>query len=289
MLKSLFTKALLFLPFIAAPALAEPQVWLAQKQQRQFILLGSIHAGKSALYPLPQVFWDHWPAANGLIVEADILKPADVSLNRALPTNETLLSKQEKRQLRDIAEQTRLPYLSLLHSPPWLAAIQLQNVMATQAGLSAEQGIDITLLHRAKADNKPIFELESLQQQLAMMENLPDHGQSLLRTTLYDWQDMQSQLQCMLSAWQHGDHHQMQQLLEDSRYSDTTNHLLIDQRNHDWTAQLSESPAYQQGSFLVVVGAMHLIGPSGVPSLLEQRGFRITQLSQSQPSQCASN
>ncbi|UTV28368.1 TraB/GumN family protein [Photobacterium atrarenae] len=289
MLKSFLAKAFLLLPFITAPALAEPQVWLAQKQQRQFILLGSIHAGQSSFYPLPQVFLDYWAEAKGLIVEANILQPADFSLNRDKPTNETLLNKQEKRQLREVATQTNLPYLSLLHSPPWLAAMQLQNAMATQAGLSAEQGIDITLLLRAEAENKAIFELESLQQQLAMMESLPDHGQSLLRTTLFDWQEMQTQLNCMLSAWQHGDHHQMQQLLEDSRYSDPTHHLLIDQRNDDWTAQLSESPAYKQGSFLVVVGAMHLIGPSGVPSLLRQKGFIVTQLSQSQSSACAPN
>ena len=65
--------------------------------------------------------------------------------------------------------------------------------------------------------------------------------------------------------------------------------LLIDQRNHDWVTQLSESSVYKQGSFLVVVGAMHLIGPTGVPALLQQKGFRVTQLSQSKSSTCAPN
>ena len=56
MFKSLLSKALLVLPFIAQPILADPIVWKIYDQQREFYVLGSIHAGKEAMFPLPDIF-----------------------------------------------------------------------------------------------------------------------------------------------------------------------------------------------------------------------------------------
>ncbi|MCW8331643.1 TraB/GumN family protein [Photobacterium sp. SDRW27] len=286
MFKSLLSKALLLLPFVASSALAEPMVWLAKDSQRQFVLLGSIHAGKQNFYPLPQAFLDYWPQADGLVVEANILQPSDFSIDRNIPTSATLLDSQDKDTLADIAKEAGLPFLSLIHSPPWLAAVNLQMAMATQAGLNPEQGIDVVLLQRAQAKNIPILELESISQQLALMENLPDHGKDLLLTTIHDWDEMQSQLSCLISAWKAGDHKHLLSLFEESQYSEVTDEKLIFERNRNWAQQLVNKPTYQRGTYLVVVGGLHLLGEQGVPALLEQQGLTVKLLTEGKKAQC---
>lgn len=286
MFKSLLSKALLLVPFVTSPVTAEPMVWLAKDPQRQFVLLGSIHAGEQDLYPLPQAFLDYWPKASGLVVEANILEPSAAEIDRNIATNNSRLSTKDKEMLATIAKQAGLPYLSLLHSPPWLAALNLQMAMASQAGLSPEQGIDVVLLKRAQAQGLPILELESISQQLAMMEGLPDHGEDILLTTLRDWEKMESQLSCLVSAWKAGDQRHLIELLEDSQYSAATDNKLIYERNQNWADQLANNASYRQGTYLVVVGALHLFGEQGLPALLEKRGFKVQLLTEGKKVRC---
>ncbi|GAB3527641.1 TraB/GumN family protein [Photobacterium alginatilyticum] len=286
MLKSILSKALLLLPFVTTSVVAEPLVWLAKDSQRQFVLLGSIHAGEQDFYPLPQAFLTYWPEADGLVVEANILKASDVTINRDIPTSDTLLDTNDKEVLIDIAKQAKLPYQSLIHSPPWLAAMNLQMAMATQAGLNPIHGIDVVLLQRAQEQQLPILEFESVSQQLALMENLPDYGEDILLSTIHEWSAMQSELNCLVSAWKAGDLQHLLSLLEESQYSDATEEKLIFERNRDWANQLTNKASYQKGTYLVVVGAMHMLGEQGLPTLLEKQGFTLKRLTEGEESQC---
>ncbi|MGF1726253.1 TraB/GumN family protein [Photobacterium nomapromontoriensis] len=286
MLKSLLTKALLLLPFVVSYVNAEPLVWQAKDDQRQFIFLGSIHAGNTDLYPLPTIFLQHWQHADALVVEANILQPSRARLDPEVPSTESVLSKTEKQALTATAKLAGLSPSSLLQSPPWLSAITLQMHMARQAKLDPEQGIDITLLRRAKAQQLPILELESITQQIHLMEQLPDHGKDLLMTTVTGWGEMETQLTCLLTAWKAGDQQQLLTLFHDSQYSSHTDDALINNRNHNWAKQLTTAPEYQQGTFMVVVGAMHLLGKQGVQALLAQQGFDVKPLTQGQTVRC---
>lgn len=287
MFKSLLSKLLLLVPVFSSWSHAEPLVWMAQDSQRQFILLGSIHAGHPSLYPLPQAFLNHWRSANALVVEANILAPNQARINPAIPLTENLLSTEEKTALLDTARKAGLKVTPLLKSPPWLAAIQLQMKMADNAGLSPAHGIDMTLLRRAEKDQLPIKELESVQQQITLMEQLDDHGKDLLMATVGEWEQLESQLQCMISAWQAGDLAQLQRIFDDSHYSAKTDELLIYARNRDWANQMA-SEYYPPGKYLVVVGAMHLLGPQGLPALLSHQGFTLEPLTQSAKAICPS-
>lgn len=286
MLKSLFTRTALLLPFITTCVVAEPLVWQAENANRQFIILGSIHAGDENFYPLPTAFTAHWDSADALVVEANILKPSSAQLNPTVATTAQMLTESEKQSLAATAKLAGLSSSPLLSSPPWLAAISLQMKMAEQAGLSPDRGIDITLLKRAQAKQMPILELESIEQQLRLMEQLDDHGKDLLMTTVNEWEEMTKQLSCLISAWQAGDQQQLATLFDDSQYTDKTDTALINDRNHGWAKQLTDDPMYQRGKFLIVVGAMHLLGEEGLPALLKQQGFSIKQLSQSEQVSC---
>jgi uncharacterized protein len=48
-------------------------------------------------------------------------------------------------------------------------------------------------------------------------------------------------------------------------------------RNEDWLVKIIDLLDDSE-DYLIIVGAMHLIGESGVPELLRARGFEVTQL-----------
>jgi uncharacterized protein len=70
--------------------------------------------------------------------------------------------------------------------------------------------------------------------------------------------------------------------MEANMLKDIQNHeelykTIVVNRNLDWVEQLTELLQDEQ-NYLVVVGALHLIGDQGVPTLLEQRGYSVVQV-----------
>jgi hypothetical protein len=54
---------------------------------------------------------------------------------------------------------------------------------------------------------------------------------------------------------------------------------IVVNRNVSWLEQIEEL-LDDQDDYLVIVGALHLIGEDGIPSLLDERGREIVQLRQ---------
>ncbi|KJF85442.1 TraB/GumN family protein [Photobacterium phosphoreum] len=286
MFKSLLSKALLLLPFISQPALAEPIIWKIYDQQREFYVLGSIHAGKEAMFPLPDVFLEQWQQADALIVEANILQQSNVAPTLAPPFTHQALSESTLQQLQKISKTLNLSFDQLLQQPPWLTAVTLQLALADKLDLKSDYGIDYVLLQRAQQQKLPIHELESVSQQFNMLENLPDNGAPMLIETINEWDKTQSSLRCLVKVWQHGDSNKLEQLFNESQFDPTTDDALIFDRNQHWAETLAHTTPYQSGKFMVVVGAFHLIGDQGLPNLMKQQGFKVEKITSSTKANC---
>ncbi|WP_413110669.1 TraB/GumN family protein [Thaumasiovibrio sp. DFM-14] len=279
-----FTTALLFSLFSVSIS-AAPLVWTASQGQSHYTLIGSVHMGDSGMSSFEDMLSHYVKEADGVIVEANILQPASpLSATAIATTTRDNLTTQQQATLRSIANQLKLPFRHLMNAPPWLTALQLQLHQAQQAGLRPEWGIDIQVLQSAHAQAVPIIELEGIEQQMALLSQLPENGLPLLLHTLEEWQPMQEMVRCMSDAWQAGDLAAFERLLDDSRIDNDTDNALIYQRNRHWSEQLKGHIA--PGHYLVVVGMLHMVGPQGLPSLLKQHGFTVEQASQSQSSHC---
>jgi uncharacterized protein YbaP (TraB family) len=82
----------------------------------------------------------------------------------------------------------------------------------------------------------------------------------------------------LILAWRSGDIDYLEQTLLDevSGYPELYDAVVAD-RNRLWVNTIDE--LLDDGEdYLVIVGALHLVGEDGVPRLLEQRGVRITQM-----------
>jgi uncharacterized protein YbaP (TraB family) len=91
---------------------------------------------------------------------------------------------------------------------------------------------------------------------------------------------MQGMMDAMIEAWRNGD----VQFLEDNLLADMANYPELNQvvvvdRNLAWTRDI-EALLDDSDDYLIIVGALHLVGANGVPELLKARGHDVIQLSQ---------
>lgn len=273
--------------FVSKTVLSAPIVWKMHDANRQFYVLGSIHAGNNSLYPLPDIFLNQWDNADALIVEANILRPSSaLNAPHAPPFTQQRLTLEQQHQLDRIAKTLSLPTPYLLNQPPWLTAMMLQLALANKLNLTPEQGIDYVLLKKAHHQQLPIKQLESLEYQINLLKNLPNNGTDMLLETLSQWHDAEQSLHCLVTAWKHGDSDKLTALFKETQHDAATNETLIFARNKHWVTTLSQSPAYKTGHFLVVVGVFHLIGEQGLPALMQQAGFTVERITEGTAAQC---
>jgi uncharacterized protein YbaP (TraB family) len=162
---------------------------------------------------------------------------------------------------------------------PWFAAITLVQVQMMKLGFDPNAGVEMRLTSRAAADQKPIQGLETAREQLEIMARMPDKLQrEFLLYSVDDAERMSSELDALLNAWRRGDAAGMAKLLQEGfdEYPDLYRPLTVE-RNRQWIPQI-EQLLDDKDDYLVVVGALHLVGTESVIDLLERKGYKVRQL-----------
>jgi uncharacterized protein YbaP (TraB family) len=277
-----------------SPALAadsEPAqhhiLWSLQGKTNSVYLLGSIHMLQPS-EKLPAAIDAAYADAESLLMEIDMddLDPAqmqqDVSELAMQPANQTLrqqLGPEAYQKLVSKVQPLGVDPAALDPFKPWFAAITLVQVQMMKVGFDAESGVERRLTHRAVEDRKPIRGLETAREQLEIMARLPDKQQrEFLLYSVEDAERMMSELDQLLSAWRRGDAKGMAKLLQEGfdEYPDLYRPLTVE-RNRHWVPQIEEL-LDDKDDYLVVVGALHLVGTDSVIDLLERKGYKIKQL-----------
>ena len=87
----------------------------------------------------------------------------------------------------------------------------------------------------------------------------------------------------IIDAWRYGDIAFLEaELLNSLRGHEELSDTLVTNRNRRWVSQISELLDDNE-DYLVIVGALHLVGDIGVPRLLAEKGVQIQQLSEPAP------
>ncbi|WP_238133635.1 TraB/GumN family protein [Vibrio cincinnatiensis] len=279
---------LLLFPFSSQ---AEPLYWQAQKDNLVLMVIGSIHVGTPAMYPLPTPVYDALGKSHGLIIEADTQASPDITPPPIYLTSGQTLTQPQQKQLALLAKQLNQDADTLLQQPPWRSALVLQFLQFQQLGYSAYKGVDAHLIRKAKQAGVPLISLESLQYQVDLLASLPNSGQEMLVTLLDEWDTNQSMTECLIESWQKGDKEKLEAMMHHSGMSESMEKAFITQRNHEWAKKLSSQTFYPKsdGYYVMVVGALHLVGKNNVLDLLKEQGFMVKPLSQSQsqPATCS--
>jgi uncharacterized protein YbaP (TraB family) len=281
--------ATLAVALLARDAAADPAAWrIAGERGGEVALLGSMHALRARDYPLPPLVDELYARAEIIVMELDLddLDPATEQaalLSAAvLPPNDTLASVLDKK-VYDLA-QTHARGLGidlalLEHAQPWLVAITLLDVGLEKLGFDAEHGLEHYLLGKAKGDHKEIVGLETIGQQLGIFSALSRKSQqSLLSQTLAELDSADATMSELEVAWREGHVETMtDQLLGDFDDFPELYPELVTKRNAAWTDAL-EKLLKDGHRYLVVVGALHLVGHDSVIERLGARGHRVERV-----------
>lgn len=265
-MKKLFSRLALWLGLISPLAQAYPAVDV-RMDDVDLELVGSIHMASDRLATLPASLLERLDQVDALIVEADIT--ASEPLAPIAPPTQPLSARLNTEQfalLEKYAHETGLsvPLLNSLH--PWQAALTLQAMQAQKLGMSAEYGVDYQILQHARQRALPIIELEGSQTQMNILETLEDDGMPLLVETLEEWDNTAVTLKQVESLWVSTDK-TVPSLDNVPDLADGLHSPLLAERNQKWADKLKDMPP---GRYMVVVGALHLIGKDNLPQLLQQ-------------------
>jgi uncharacterized protein YbaP (TraB family) len=266
-------------------------LWKIESGESKVYLLGSIHMMKEEQYPLAQAIEDAFEASDGIVFEADIDSLQDPARQMELMTKGIYAegdSLKHKISLSTYEEvRKRVISLGMPMEPfetfrPWLIALTLTVLEAQKLGFQAQYGLDIHFHGRAKESQKEIGALETVEFQIGLFSGIPEERQeAFLKYSLAELDLMAEVLGDLVQAWESGNIKELdsifvQRMVGAEEWSDLVKLLVFD-RNEDWVPKIEKLLASGK-SYLVVVGALHLVGKGSVVDLLREKGHTIEQL-----------
>ena len=295
--RSMKSRLLLTLVILLASPAAWPDtaghpvtLWRAAGQSNSVYLLGSIHLLRPEDYPLPAAIDAAYAEAEVLVMELDMDDLDSVQAQQLFAqkgvlqggkTLRDLMGEPAYQQARVAAEAIDIPIEMLAQSEPWLAAVTVEMMMFYRIGFNPMLGVEMQLVSKAARDGKPIEGLETAAEQTALLDGLSlDTQREMLLQTLEESAGIEESIDEIIRAWRYGDIEALESgLLKDLEKNKELSEALVNRRNRRWVAQISEL-LDDSDDYLVVVGALHLIGDQGVPELLARAGVKIVQLSE---------
>ena len=292
MTRSFAALALALLASVAAGrAVAEDRgvLWTLQGRQNTVYLLGSVHVLRPGDAALPRAALEAYADAEQLVMEIDLDDAAvgdplaiaqQMQSSAALPAGQSLQSVlgSDYAEVARRASEAGLELAMFDRFQPWFVATLLLQLELAKRGFDPALGIEQQLAGRAVADRKPIVGLETPAQQFAVLSGLSLADQKrFLLMTLDESAQADAELEQLLAAWRKGDITALAALLSDEfeRFPQLYRPLTED-RNRAWVGQLGDL-LDDRDDYLVVVGALHLVGRNSVVDLLRQRGYTVTQ------------
>jgi uncharacterized protein YbaP (TraB family) len=250
-------------------------------------LLGSMHVLTPEFYPLSPAIDKAFEASKVLIEEVDLDELSDPmqmmsALAKAMLTDgrtlEQLIAPDVFAEVKRRAEKAGLPMMAIQRMKPWLAALTLTAPTLQAAGFRAELGVDKHFFDRAKTAGMKRQALETLSYQLDRFDQLsPKLQEAMLKATLDDLDTQVKNVNALARSWAAGDAKSIEVLLLGAFLeSPELYERLLVERNRNWIPTV-ETCVLQNSACFIVVGAAHLVGPHGVPALLEKKGYRVVQ------------
>lgn len=285
------------------PATATPQAEVQGDEPRAFLwsvehpdgdrpplyLLGSVHMMREDM-ALPASLERAIADTRVLAVEVDTTQVDPRALQRFIelrgvrtggaPSSEVMPPELRDR-FREALQASGMPWEAAQALRPWVLSLVVSVHMLQQAGFVEQHGVETQLLSRLR-DSHRVVELESMEMQLDSLSSAPDeaHQYDLERSLSMAEEDWTAELNAMARAWADGDTAAMESLVfrndEDPRAT-----LLHESLFHTRNRQMSERIVELWGEgepMLVVIGAGHMVGETGLPQLLREKGMTVTQL-----------
>ncbi|MBN3754276.1 TraB/GumN family protein [Paraburkholderia sp. Tr-20389] len=243
-------------------------------------ILGSVHLGDFDVVDTSKVIKAAFDRSETIVFEAD--------LERAAAVAPAFLDLPDGQRLGDLVPapvyeitaqhwaRLGLHGEDLIRRKPSVAAAVLNFTQANRMGFVEQHGVDRPLWELALQLGKKREYLETPEYQFRRIFDGPMHEQvSILEDFAKKDDAGLAELVSLIVAWKNDDLNFLDEYVRErlERWPATFNSLIC-QRNRDWAPKIA-SMARRGKPTLVVIGALHLVGDQGVPSLLTNAGFAL--------------
>lgn len=265
-------------------------LWEVRGASNTVYLMGSIHLLRNIDYPLPAALNAAYDDADALIMEIDMDDLDPIAAQRQFyqlgvlhddTTLQDIMGPELYQQAFAAAEKIDIPLDMLSKTEPWYAAMTIELMALNRIGFNPEHGVEMHFMSKAMDDDKPIYGLETIEEQIGFLDGLPLQSQlDMLMSTLSESVAIEGIMDDMIRAWRRGDIASLESgLLQSFDENESLQKTLLTDRNNRWVEQIQERLDDAQ-DYLIVVGALHLIGENGVPLQLQRLNIPVRQLSE---------
>lgn len=288
---------LLALGALAAPARAEPPMWVVKDQDSTLYLFGTVHLmDPSVQWRTPRVE-KALDDARQLWVEVNVppdgqLAMAMTLMQRAMSSGPPLSSKlteKENARLRELLARSKEGAalgMVIDRMRPWFAVVTLGVQPLMAAGYDPEAGVDSVLMDLARSQGDEVRGLETIEQQLDFIAGGTEEEQlaalkELLAVPDAEFMAGTRTMDEGVRAWMKGDTRPLTAYIDswrkgkDPGSAGMSYEQLIVRRNEDWAGQL-EKLLQGEGVAFIAVGSGHLVGPDSLLAKLAARGIKVT-------------
>jgi uncharacterized protein len=261
-------------------------LWSITRDDRVSYLYGTLHVGRSEwMAPGPKLR----TALQQTDVLALELDPLDAGIRadvaEAASQVKRNLPAPLKARLKAAWEAQCLPAAALGADPSELQVLSLMFAAGRREGLDPTFGSEILLSLIARVLQRPVVSLESAAAQMRALLGQDDAEAIHFIEDSLDHIERGSVQQVLMQTarvWERGDLAQLERYPEwcECLGTDAERKFMarvLDDRNPVLADRIDQ--LHQEGKrVLAGVGALHMVGPKGLPALLGQRGYRVQRL-----------
>ena len=264
-------------------------LWKIEGDNSEVYLFGSLHLGLPEFYPLAEEIDQQFRSADYLVFEVDpsnMLDPAlaQTILQKAMlgPDEQLsdMISAETLATLESTLQSLGIPAQQFMRFRPWFITLTLTSQQMLSLGYLPNYGVEF-YLHNQKPADVEVLELESMDEQLAFLEELG--SEAFLEYTLNSMAEGKAMMQEMAEAWACANKPVLTDLLVNSfdigdmnaAEAEKLQALFLFERNKKMAVKIEDYINSGKGKYFVVVGAAHYLGDKSVVDLLQKKGYAI--------------
>lgn len=266
-------------------AFAATSLWRVSKDGQEMFLGGTVHVLSAKDYPLPAEFTVAYDQAQKLVFETDLNGMNDPKiqaqwLQKLVYSNGQSLKSHLKpvayKALTDYLAQANIPLETVAQFKPTLVMLTLMMAELQRLGM-ADSGVDLFFNRKAIADGKSLGQLETVENQLDVLENMAKGREDeLILSTLSDLKQLSTLMTDLKTAWRTGNINKLDEIGVTPMRKDfpALYQAVLVERNNSWLPQI-EAFLKTPETELILVGSLHLAGQDGLLAKLQRLGYKI--------------
>lgn len=276
---------------LSVPAFAAERgaLYKVTDKDRTIYLFGTMHVGRADFYPFEPRVLAALGAAPVLALEIDPTLAPDVAARAIQQYGKApagmLTPPALAPRLQKALVQAGIDPAAVAPFKPWLTATVLAVSEYTRLGYDSALAVDIKLATLAKEKHIKVIELESLDQQLALLDSLPLKAQwDFLDETVAEIEANKpdGEARQIAQAWASADRKGFESIAARLDADQTVSgrfmrEVLLNGRNGALTDSIIALMRRENNS-VAAIGVLHLVGKKSVPALMRERGLKVEQI-----------